>query len=180
MQPKIDNISALFISGLEGDKRKYQKFMLLATSIARAIVCRKAGMLPKADQEDIVQDILLAIHSKRATWKTNMPVKPWIYAIARYKIVDRFRIIGRDQFVEFDEQDFLIAPESALVESAYDQNIFVSRLKGKQSEIIKKILKEGKSFSDIATEMSMTNVAIRVNFHRAITKLRTWSKEESN
>ena len=111
MQPKIDNISALFISGLEGDKRKYQKFMLLATSIARAIVCRKAGMLPKADQEDIVQDILLAIHSKRATWKTNMPVKPWIYAIARYKIVDRFRIIGRDQFVEFDVVFSIIALE---------------------------------------------------------------------
>ena len=53
-----------------------------------------------------------------------MPVKPWIYAIARYKIVDRFRIIGRDQFVEFDEQDFLIAPESALVR---DGGLYVHR-----------------------------------------------------
>ena len=45
--------------------------------------------------EDIVQETLLAIHQKRHTWREDMAVRPWLYAIVRYKVVDAFRARGR-------------------------------------------------------------------------------------
>ncbi len=42
-----------------------------------------------------MQETLLAIHQKRHTWREDMPVRPWLYAIVRYKVVDAFRARGR-------------------------------------------------------------------------------------
>lgn len=40
---------------------------------------------------DIVQEVLTTLHNKRQSWKTDKPVLPWIYAIARHKIIDALR-----------------------------------------------------------------------------------------
>ena len=43
------------------------------------------------DPEDVVQETLLAIHLKRHTWRADGPVLPWVFAIARYKLIDHLR-----------------------------------------------------------------------------------------
>ena len=48
-----------------------------------------------ADVEDAVQETLLAIHLKRHTWDPEQPLAPWVYAIARHKVVDALRRRGR-------------------------------------------------------------------------------------
>src|SRR3546814_18114776 len=55
------------------------------------------------DPEDIVQETLLAIHMKRHTWRDDAPVTPWLYAIARYKLIDAFRRRGRLVEIEIGE-----------------------------------------------------------------------------
>src|SRR3546814_13079632 len=64
------------------------------------------------DPEDIVQETLLAIHMKRHTWRDDAPVTPWLYAIARYKLIDAFRRRGRRMEVEVGEiAESLAQPE---------------------------------------------------------------------
>ena len=53
--------------------------------------------------EDIVQETLLAIHQKRHTWREDMAVRPWLYAIVRYKVVDAFRARGRRVQLPIDD-----------------------------------------------------------------------------
>ena len=53
--------------------------------------------------EDIVQETLLAIHAKRHTWAVEAAVLPWVYAIARYKLIDAFRRRGRHIEVELED-----------------------------------------------------------------------------
>ncbi|MGO4843513.1 sigma factor, partial [Rhizobiaceae sp. 2RAB30] len=55
------------------------------------------------DHEDVVQDTLLAIHLKRHTWMTDAPVLPWVYTIARHKLIDAFRRNGRHLTVDLDD-----------------------------------------------------------------------------
>ena len=62
----------------------------------------RAGQ-PVDQSEDIVQDILLAVHLKRHTWDVNAPFAPWLFAIARNKLIDALRRRGRRVFVNIDD-----------------------------------------------------------------------------
>jgi DNA-directed RNA polymerase specialized sigma24 family protein len=53
--------------------------------------------------EDILQDVLLSIHLKRQTWREDAPIRPWLYAIARHKVVDAFRARGTRINVSIDD-----------------------------------------------------------------------------
>jgi len=55
--------------------------------VIRGIVRARGAGLGEAAGEDVVQEVLMAVHAKRHTWRENEPVQPWLYAIARYKIV---------------------------------------------------------------------------------------------
>ena len=50
-----------------------------------------------------MQDILLAVHLKRQTWDANAPFAPWLFAIARNKLIDALRRRGRRTFVNIDD-----------------------------------------------------------------------------
>ena len=62
----------------------------------------RAGQ-PVDQCEDIVQEVLLAVHLKRHTWDPTAPVGPWLFAIARNKIIDALRRRGRRVFVDIDD-----------------------------------------------------------------------------
>ena len=79
---------------LDGNAEPYQRLLVLLTVAVRNAVrsrVRFAGL----DAEDVVQEVLLALHLKRSTWMRGTPVGPWVAAIARNKIVDALRRRGR-------------------------------------------------------------------------------------
>lgn len=41
--------------------------------------------------QTIIRLLLLSLHSKRATYDPQQFFRPWIYAIARYKVIDHAR-----------------------------------------------------------------------------------------
>ena len=45
----------------------------------------------KCDPSDLVQETLIAVHTKRSTYDRARPFSAWLYAIARYKMADHFR-----------------------------------------------------------------------------------------
>src|SRR5882672_3678392 len=50
-----------------------------------------------AQVEDLVQETLLAVHEKRGTFDASQPLGPWMFAIARYKLVDWIRKRAREK-----------------------------------------------------------------------------------
>ena len=62
----------------------------------------RAGQ-PVDQSEDIVQDILLAVHLKRHTWDIDAPFAPWLFAIARNKLIDALRKRGKRMYVNIDD-----------------------------------------------------------------------------
>jgi RNA polymerase sigma-70 factor (ECF subfamily) len=83
-------LARLLRAALAGDERAYTEFLRRAACLVRGFARRKV-MQGGIDPEDIVQETLLAIHMKRHTWRDDAPVTPWLYAIARYKLIDAFR-----------------------------------------------------------------------------------------
>ena len=105
VREREDEWTGLMRSAIAGDSAAYHRLLKAITPVLRAAARRglaRAGQ-PVDQSEDIVQDILLAVHLKRHTWDANAPFAPWLFAIARNKLIDALRRRGRRIFVNIDD-----------------------------------------------------------------------------
>ena len=97
MRGREDEWTDLMRSANAGDHLAYHRLLKAVTPVLRAAARRglaRAGQ-PVDQSEDIVQDILLAVHLKKHTWDPNAPFAPWLFTIARNKLIDALRRRGR-------------------------------------------------------------------------------------
>ena len=98
MRERENEWTDLMRSANAGDTAAYHRLLKAVTPVLRAAARRglaRAGQ-PVDQSEDIVQDILFAVHLKRHTWDPNAPFAPWLFAIARNKLIDALRGLGED------------------------------------------------------------------------------------
>jgi RNA polymerase sigma factor (sigma-70 family) len=155
-----------------GDQRAYAAFLTSITPLMRGIArSRGTGLGPEAC-EDIVQETLLAIHQKRHTWREDMPVRPWLYAIVRYKVVDAFRARGRRVHLQIEDFAEVLPAEAAPdpTERA-DAERVIARLDERSARIVRAIGLDGASVAEVAGSLGMSEVAVRVALHRGLKRL---------
>lgn len=174
MRERDDEWTGLMRSAVSGDSAAYHLLLKAVTPVLRAAARRglaRAGQL--LDQsEDIVQDILLAVHQKRHTWDANAPFAPWLFAIARNKLIDTLRRRGRRVFVNIDDFAETLAGEPA-PETAPASEV-AARLKSlpaRQREVVQSIAVDSASIKDTATKFAMSEGAVRVALHRGLAGL---------
>jgi RNA polymerase sigma factor (sigma-70 family) len=161
-------------AAIKGDAGAYRRFLVSVTPCLRSMAqrrCRIAGV-SEGDAEDIVQEVLLAIHLKRSTWDQSRPIGPWIATITRNKFVDMLRRRGRHIVVPIEE--FAEVPRAEEKEpslSAREMDQLLAKLKTQQRDIVKSISIDGRSVRDTATRLNMSEVAVRVGLHRALKRL---------
>lgn len=161
-------------AGLAGDANTYRGLLESITPHLRALVrhnLARAGA-GNADAEDVVQEVLLAIHLKRHTWDSGQPFTPWLNAIARHKVIDALRKRGRRGEFPIDGlEEVLPAPAEEEGTSHTELERLVGRLDGRSHDIVSAISLEGKSISDVARAQNMSEGAVRVALHRGLKKL---------
>jgi RNA polymerase sigma-70 factor (ECF subfamily) len=160
-------LARLLKAALQGDEKAYAEFLRRAAALVRGFARRRITQ-GGVDPEDVVQETLLAIHLKRHTWRNEAPVGPWLYAIARFKLVDAFRKTGRRMEVVLDETFDTPAPEAE--ESASDREIgrALDMLAPGQRAVVSAISVDGRSIGETARTLGMTEVAVRVALHRGL------------
>jgi RNA polymerase sigma factor (sigma-70 family) len=170
--PEEPSLDALLRQANRGDQRAYASFLRAVTPLVRGIArSRGAGLGPEAC-EDIVQETLLAIHQKRHTWREDLAVRPWLYAIVRYKVVDAFRIRGRRVHVAIEDfADVLPAAPEADPTERSDAERVIGQLDPRSARIVRAIGMEGASVAETAAALDMTETAVRVALHRGLKKL---------
>jgi RNA polymerase sigma-70 factor, ECF subfamily len=173
--------TGLMQAAVAGDGDAYHRLLKAVTPVLRAAARRglaRAGQ-PIDQSEDIVQDILLAVHLKRHTWDVNAPFAPWLFAIARNKLIDTLRRRGRRIFVDIDDfaetlADTPPAPSVAAVEVAAQ----LQTLPQRQREVLQSIAVEASSIKQTAAKFSMSEGAVRVALHRALSSLTAKLREQ--
>src|SRR5262245_58303814 len=90
---KEASLRTLMIAGLNGDTAAYRA---LLSGLSRHLRAYYRGKLVRAgrgteETEDLVQEALIAVHTRRHTYDPTQPLTPWVYAIARYKLIDHLR-----------------------------------------------------------------------------------------
>jgi RNA polymerase sigma-70 factor, ECF subfamily len=158
--------TALMEQSLHGDGRAYQELLVLLTVALRNLVrnrARAAGL----DAEDVVQEVLLALHLKRSTWALGTPVAPWVAAIARNKLVDALRRKGRRFEVTLDSVVDALA-SGGNEESAHDLERLLAQLGDRQRDVVRAVSLEGYSAREAGVRLKMSEVAVRVTLHRSL------------
>jgi len=166
-----DKYKALMIAGMAGDAGAYSALLRLSANRLRAYFrYRLAGR--DADVEDLVQETLLAVHNKRASYAPSLPYTAWLHAIARYKLIDFFRREGRRPPVSLDEvPELMVDDESNAVLAGVDIERLLAGLPSKQAAAIRLTRIEGLSVSEAAARSGQSEPSIKVNVHRGLGKL---------
>jgi RNA polymerase sigma-70 factor (ECF subfamily) len=84
------DLRALMISGLDGDAAAHRALLERLSSQLRAYFKGQLNRIGRGpvEAEDLVQEALIAIHTRRHTYDRSQLFTPWVYAIARYKFLD--------------------------------------------------------------------------------------------
>ncbi|MCX8279281.1 sigma-70 family RNA polymerase sigma factor [Phyllobacterium sp. 0TCS1.6C] len=170
-------------AAIAGDSNAYHSLLSAVTPFIRAVArkrCEQFGA-PVSEAEDVVQEVLLAIHLKRGTWDTARPLGPWISAIVRNKVIDSLRRRGRNITVPLENVIGLLeGDEGDGVSDRMDLERILGRLKDPQRTIVRSISIEGFSVRQTAERLKMTEVAVRVSLHRALKGLAAIYSERAN
>ena len=174
MREREDEWTGLMRSAMAGDGAAYHRLLKAITPVLRAGARRglsRAGQ-PVDQSEDIVQDILLAVHLKRHTWDANAPFAPWLFAIARNKLIDALRRRGRRIFVNIDDFSETLA-DAPPAETAPPTEVAaqLATLPARQREVLQSIAVESTSIKDTAAKLDMSEGAVRVALHRGLASL---------
>jgi RNA polymerase sigma-70 factor (ECF subfamily) len=120
-----------------------------------------------------VQETLLALHLKRQTWDEDGPLSPWLYAIARHKLIDALRRRGRRIEVSIDDfAEILPGGDDGRSSSVVaDVSRHLVDLPAGQRNVVHCIAVDGASIDEAAARLSMSNGAVRVALHRGLASL---------
>jgi RNA polymerase sigma-70 factor (ECF subfamily) len=169
--------SDLLRRGMRGDSAAYGAFLADITPVIRGIVRARTG--GAEDGEDVVQEVLLAVHAKRHTWREDEPVTPWLYAIARYKSADAGRRRGRQGTqVPIDDLADVLPEETGDDTAARDLAVLLDRIDDRAARIVRAVGIEGRSAGEIGAELKMSEGAVRVAYHRAMVRLKDLAETE--
>ncbi|TIC85343.1 sigma-70 family RNA polymerase sigma factor [Crenobacter intestini] len=179
MHDKEEALSALFAAALGGDAAAYRRFLQLAAQVLRAWLRRRMAQTPD-EVEDVLQEILLALHNQRASHLPGQPLGPWLFAIARYKLVDYWRRHGRRApHLPLDDEHFeLAAAQPEEENTAHDLSRLLAALPEKQREPIRLVKLAGLSVSEAAAETGMSESAVKVGIHRGLKALAALIRRE--
>lgn len=149
MVEHVDAWGRLLAAANAGEARAYTRFLQAVTPVLRGIIRAKAGGLGDATCEDVLQEVLLAVHLKRHTWDASAPVRPWLYTIARYKVIDAFRERGRKIDVPIEDFAEIFATEAGPDPTeAADMDKMIGMLDGRSAVIVRMIGLEGVSMAE--------------------------------
>lgn len=173
LYPAETRLKALFVQGLEGDAQAYRDFLQALTRHLRGYLRRRIPQL-RDDVEDLVQEILLAVHNARHTWRSDEPLTVWVHAIARYKLMDFFRSRARRDVLNDpldDHADLFAAPDDEPAQARRDIGKLLDQLPDKQRLPIVHVKLEGLSVVETAKLTGLSESAVKVGIHRGLKAL---------
>lgn len=159
--------------GLAGETAAYQQFLKLLSAHLRAFLRRRLAQWPDV-VEDLVQEVLLAVHHQRHTYDAALPVTAWAHAIARYKLVDWLRAHKGKQALHValdDVQELFAATDTEAREAQRDLAHLLQALPERQRLPIVHVKLEGLSVAETAQRTGMTESAVKVGIHRGLKAL---------
>jgi RNA polymerase sigma-70 factor (ECF subfamily) len=161
-----------------GDVVAYERLLKEIADFLRSLIRQRLARLGLSvdETEDLVQEVLLGLHTKRHTWNASRLFLPWLYAIVHYKLVDAVRRLNRASRWRIDLTldelaDFLAAPVEDVDGALVDIDRHLAQLPQGQKVVVRALAVEGASVRATAEKLRTSEAAVRVTFQRALRRL---------
>jgi RNA polymerase sigma-70 factor (ECF subfamily) len=158
--------SDLMARGRAGDRRAYNA-LLAETNIWLLRYFRRR--LPAAHVEDAVQETLIALHHRRHDFDCGQPLRPWLAAIARFKWVDRLRLMEREATTP--PVDPIVVSHEIDVVSCHAVGGLLSQLRPAQADAIRMVKLDGLSIMEASARSGQSQSLVKINIHRGLKRL---------
>lgn len=167
------SLKPLWLQAQSGDEAAYRAALAQIAVRVRSFLRRRLADFP-GDVEDLLQEILLAIHLQRGTHDPALPISNWIVSISRYKLIDHWRRKGRhdalhEPFDELDQDQQATAIEET--PARRDLNQLFAALPEAQRTAIELIKLEGLSVAEASQRTGTSESALKVQVHRGLKRL---------
>jgi RNA polymerase sigma-70 factor (ECF subfamily) len=169
--PTIDELARRVLAG---DAGAYSALLAALTPALKRYFTRQFRLGMQAD--DLVQETLMAVHSKFHTFRQAESFAPWLYAIARHKAIDYLRAARRRTTAfEVPIEHALDTPANNNDAQATENTDFLVNALGQLSERDRTLLAmakiEGLSHQQIGMRLNLGISAVKVGIHRAMRRL---------
>lgn len=171
-------LKAMMQQSLRGDAEAYRALLDALSGYLRAYFGRRLGATAH-EAEDLVQEVLLTVHRKRETYDAGQPFTPWVYALARYKLLDHFRRARRRLTVPIDDVGDLFADqnvEEGVVRRDLDR--LLGGLTPGQRALMEDVKLAGFSMEEAGARRGVSAGAARVSIHRGLQALMRKVRDE--
>lgn len=170
MRADEETLRGLMVDGLGGDAVAHATLLRLLVPLLRSYYRRRASGSDD-DIEDLVQETLIAVHTRRATYDRERVFTAWLFAVARYKMIDHFRRTRRLQPIEGLE-DLLVADDFEPATAArIDVEDLLEILPPKQARIIRATKLQGLTAAEAAAADGISESDAKVSVHRGLKAL---------
>lgn len=154
---------------LEGNAESYRLFLEWASRFTRQLAKKRLSSWRLNSEElvdDFVQEVLLAVHQKRHTYLTHLPVEPWLSGIIRFKSIDWLRrVIAEGKRLSFEDHEGHHAEDGG---AAHDIGAVLATLNENQRRLLELAKLEGLSIEEISLQTGLSASAVKVGIHRAM------------
>ena len=158
------------VGGLDGNAADHASLLSALVPLLRAFY-RRRMVCGQDDIEDVVQETLIAVHTRRATYDRDRAFTAWLFAIARYKMIDQFRRSRRTVPLEGLE-DILVAEGFESASNAQiDIDGLLETLPAKQARAIRATRLHGASVAEAALAAGIGESDVKVSVHRGLKSL---------
>ena len=181
-----EELKGLFLESMLGNQASYERFLKKITVSLRSFLKRsQKERMSDEKLEDLVQETLIAIHTKLSSYREDLPILPWVLSIAKNRMIDASRAEKRTWNLKaFDseiENYFYPPKDNDLTEHfsrSQEVELMLSKLSERQRQILFLAKAEQLSILEIAEKFKMSISAVKVTVHRAIGALRQRSRRQ--
>lgn len=168
-----DTLRQLMLAAQSGDQSAYAR---LLAECQRWLMRYFARRIPPSQIDDLVQETLISVHRKRASYDGERPFLPWLAAIGRYRWIDHLRRVYRAGETELNEA-LHAAPQDDAAISALSIDTLLHLLPDRQAEVIRLVKITGYSIAEAAQKTGQSEALVKVNIHRGIKKMSAMIEE---
>ena len=162
-----------------GDARAYECLLSEITPRLRRMIQSQRRFLGPDEIEDILQDVLISMHSVRATYDPQRPFMPWLLAITRNRLADSGRKGARRAANEVlvDEVPVTFADDRTNNEQErqFDSEGLRKAMRDlppRQREAVEMLKVREMSLKEASAASGMSVGSLKVAVHRGIAALR--------
>jgi len=168
-----ERLKALLHRAIDGDATAYASFLRILSGYLRGMLRRRLRAY-EDDVEDVLQEVLFALHNGLHTYRNQVPLTAWASAIVRHKVADFLRARAHREALHdpiVDDAELFAVSETESLDARRDIGSLLERLPERQRAPIEHVRLHGMSVAETAKLTGLSEAAVKVGIHRGIKAL---------